>query len=223
MQIIERNMFGVRTAIYEFAHPDHLLEFVVFPMIHIGEPEFYEEITSRLKECDLILFEGVQSSTVSFLTMGYRFASRRKRLGLVTQAAIPMQEMASKLAHADLKGQKFDSLWRKLPFFLRFVTPIAIPFYGLYCYLTASRQSIAKHLEINDLPSRDDLLDEDSELDEIVLGRRDQRLLASILLCHRKRKDEKIRVGILFGAAHMPPVYQLLQQRLGYKTKNQNG
>jgi hypothetical protein len=61
MQFIEKNSFNVRSAVYELKKDGTGLEFLIFPMIHVGSREFYEEMSRRLSTCDLILAEGVKS------------------------------------------------------------------------------------------------------------------------------------------------------------------
>ena len=59
MQFVEKNSFNVRSAIYHLRKEGTDLEFVVFPMIQLGEQGFFDEIGRRLSSCDLILAEGV--------------------------------------------------------------------------------------------------------------------------------------------------------------------
>jgi hypothetical protein len=50
------------------------MRFVLFPMLHVGAPSFYEEVTRRLQACDLVMTEGIRgrSLTSSALTLTYR-------------------------------------------------------------------------------------------------------------------------------------------------------
>jgi hypothetical protein len=59
MQILEATDFAVRSAVLHLTRRTTPLRFEVFPMIHIGEPAFYEEVATRLRRCDLIIAEGV--------------------------------------------------------------------------------------------------------------------------------------------------------------------
>ena len=58
MQFIEKNSFNVRSVVYSLKKDGSRLEFLIFPMIHVGSTEFYDEISRRLASCDLILAEG---------------------------------------------------------------------------------------------------------------------------------------------------------------------
>ncbi len=72
MQFIEKNTLDVRSAIYHLKKNDENLDFVLFPMIHIGTKEYYDDISRRLASCDLILAEGVKSKKAQLLTLSYR-------------------------------------------------------------------------------------------------------------------------------------------------------
>ncbi len=62
MQFIEKNSFNVRSAIYHLKRDGAGLEFLLFPMIHVGSQKFYDEVSHRLMACDSILAEGVTPS-----------------------------------------------------------------------------------------------------------------------------------------------------------------
>lgn len=57
------------------------VRFVLFPMIHLGAPDFYAEVARRLSRCDLILTEGVGGRRTSVVTLSYRLAGRIRRFG----------------------------------------------------------------------------------------------------------------------------------------------
>src|SRR5262245_773993 len=86
MQFIEKNSFNVRSAAYCLKKEGSALEFLLFPMIHVGSSEFYDEISRRLASCDLILAEGVKSKRANLLTLSYRIVKHIRRMELVTQA-----------------------------------------------------------------------------------------------------------------------------------------
>jgi hypothetical protein len=224
VQIVERSDLGVRAAIYRFEHPDLALQFQVFPMIHIGDQRFYEDIRKRLKECDVVLYEGVSSVRGRILTLSYRLVARRERLGLVYQAdALPRREIESRLVHADVSAPEFAEFWNAVPFWLRIAFYLGAPLIGAYRYVTATRASIARSLETNDLRSDEDVLlfdDGFESVEDALLTRRDDRLLECVLRCHRENQMNPIRAGVLYGAAHIPAVVRLLQDRLGYRTRN---
>lgn len=101
MQIIEvTDIAGVRSAVHTFGRPSTPLQFVVFPMVHLAEAGFYEQVAARLKGCDLVVAEGVTSGSgraeprrhrvwssirLSALTGTYRWLKLGGRFGLVLQ------------------------------------------------------------------------------------------------------------------------------------------
>jgi hypothetical protein len=220
VQIIESSAFGVRAAIYRFEHSDSALQFELFPMIHIGERQFYDSVRARLSECDLVLYEGVSSSRAWALALSYTLIARRSRLGLVSQRdALPRSSIQSRLVHADVSAPEFDALWRRVPLRQRLLVSIVAPFQGAWGYLTATRESLARRCGTDDLKSRDDVLeDEDLEaLREAISTRRDSHLLSCVLKCHDEHASSRRRAAVLYGAGHMPAVVRLLQDRLGYR------
>lgn len=60
--------------------------FVVIPMLHIGRESFFREVHRRLRDCDVIVVEGVAGVRTRVITLAYRIAGRLRRGGLVTQS-----------------------------------------------------------------------------------------------------------------------------------------
>jgi hypothetical protein len=220
MEFIDRNSFDVRAAVYTLKHPNDLLEFILLPMIHVGTPEYYRKIRGRLEQCDRILFEGVSGTTTRILTLAYRFMVRRERLGLVTQDELRIQELGAKLVHADVDPGSFQYAWAGIPLRVRAFLVGVVPFYALYLYLSATRESIAKGMEIGDLPTREEILDASDaseQVDDVVLHGRDAHLAALIADLHRKECKSPLKIAVLFGAAHMRAVARVLINTLSYR------
>src|SRR5215471_308067 len=119
MQFIEKNSFNVRSAVYHLKR-DGGPDFLLFPMIHVGSPAFYDEITRRLMTCDLILAEGVASKRGHLLAWSYRIVKHIKRMDLVTQQdAMKGRSFYGKIRNADMAGEAFDARWSALPWSLR--------------------------------------------------------------------------------------------------------
>ena len=220
MQIIESSALGVRAAVHCLAHRGSALEFTLFPMLHIGEQSFYDAVRARLNDCDVVLYEGVGSVRARTLTLAYRWAAKRHRLGLVCQSeALPRDAIEAKLVHADLSAPEFDAFWRQVPWWQRAAFFVGAPALGIYDYLTLTRRALARRCGLDDLRSRDDALSLDEgfeRLDEAILTRRDGRLLAAVLRCHEAGESRPRRAAVLFGAAHIPAVLRFLD-RLGYR------
>jgi hypothetical protein len=89
-------------------------------MIHIGRPEYYGHIRKNLEECDVILFEGIKTFRSRVVTLSYRLAARRRRLGLVVQGnAFLFSGIRGRLIHADVAPGEFNEKWSQIPWHVR--------------------------------------------------------------------------------------------------------
>jgi hypothetical protein len=221
MQFIEKNSFNVRSAIYRLQKDGQGLEFILFPMIHIGSKEFYADVSDRLAKCDLILAEGVDSRKASLLTRSYRIVKRIRRMDLVTQQeGMKVANFRDKLMNADMEGRAFDEQWSSLPLALRAQIFLLVPVYVIYLFLFGTRETIAENIAVEDLPSSNEVLLQDDDfdkLDALLMGERDRRLIRNITsLNEANGKDKKI-VGVVFGAMHMRNVTSFLLHKLRYR------
>ena len=221
MQFIEKNSFGLRSAVYHLKSDRGGLEFVLFPMIHVGSKEFYAEISRRLAACDLILAEGVDSRKVRLLTLSYSVVKRIRRMDLVTQReAMNISGLRSKVVKADVEGRAFDEQFSSIPLRSRLRLYLLLPAAALYLLLFGTREKLAENLALDDLPSRDEIFlnDEHTEnLDAVLIGERDRQLIARIQNLYETGGREEKLVGVLFGAAHMRNVTRFLLGKLGYR------
>src|ERR1043165_6961755 len=136
MQVIEKNSFNVRSAIYRLKKDGSAIEFLIFPMIHVGSPEFYDEISKRLAGCDLILAEGVRSTRANLLTFSYRIVGRIRRMELVTQNdGMRVDYFREKILNTDIDGAAFDERWSRLPISLRAQLFVLVPVFVVYLFL----------------------------------------------------------------------------------------
>jgi len=221
MQFIEKNSLNVRSAIYRLKKEDDELEFILFPMIHVGSKEFYEEVSRRLAECDLILAEGVKSPKVSILTLSYRMVKKIRRMDLVTQQdGMKVAGFRDKIINADMEGKAFEARMSSLPLVLKAQIFFLLPVYVIYLFLFGTREMIAGHVALEDLPSADEIVNEDEgfeKLDSLLIDERDKSLISHIeSLYQGNRKDKKL-VGIVYGAAHMRNVTGFLLHKLKYR------
>jgi hypothetical protein len=122
MQSIEKDALNVRSAVYHLRREDGSLEFILFPMIHVGAKEFYGEVSRRLAACDLVLKEGVDSTKrVNLLTRSYRIVKKIERMDLMTQQEGMKgsrfgEETVStgEVVNTDIEGEAFDERWPAL-------------------------------------------------------------------------------------------------------------
>lgn len=223
MQFIEKSDLSVRSAIYHLKCADTGLEFILFPMIHIGSKEFYEEVSRRLAACDLILAEGVAAKKAMMLTFSYRIVSKIRRMGLVTQQeGLKTTNLRSKILRADIAGHVFDERWAALPLSLRLQLLLFVPVYALYLFLFGTRETIAAYIALEDLPAREEILLQDEsfeKLDALLIDERDRSLLQSIETLYRAKRNDKQVVAIVYGAMHMRNVTGFLLHTLKYRVE----
>ena len=221
MQFIEKNSLNVRSAVYHLRKEGAGLEFVLFPMVHVGTREFYEEVSRRLAACDLILLEGVASRRVRLLTLSYTIVRHIRRMDLVTQReGMNVSAFRDKLLNADMGGRAFDERWSALPFSLKAQLFFLLPVYALYLLLFGTRETLAEHIALEDLPSPDEILSQDEDfekLDALLVDERDRELIEAIRGLHDAGARERRTVGVVYGAAHMRNVVAFLLSELRYK------
>ena len=220
MQIIESTPFGVRSAIYRLRAQENGPDFLLFPMIHVGAQEFYEEVTERLADCDVILLEGVRSWSTPVITSSYRYMVRKRSLGLVLQHDhMQLQHLNAKLVRADVAGKAFSTKFRALPLWLRMVVYVYAPIYGYGLRWTMTREKLAKRLGTEDRKRREDVSDhEDVEkFIAVLLDWRDEHLIGIIEQHRREPANAAGCIGIVYGAQHMRAVLRHLIGRLGYR------
>lgn len=218
MQFIEKNSFNVRSAVYHLKK-DGAPEFFLFPMIHVGSQEFYDEIARRLAACDLILAEGVTSKRGNLLRLSYSIVKRIKRMDLVTQHdALNTTAFREKIINADMAGNVFDTRWSSLPLSLRVQLFLLVPLYILSLLLFGTRQTLAENIALDDLPSTEEILlkDESFEgLDSLLIDERDRTLLGNIKRVYESGGNKTI--GVIYGAMHMRNAVNFLLRDLKYR------
>ena len=220
MQFIEKNSLNVRSAIYYLKKDDSKLEFILFPMIHVGARKYYGDISDRLAKCDLILAEGVNSKKASLLTLSYRIVRKIRRMDLITQSeGIKLSTFREKILNTDMAGNIFDEHWSALPLTLRAQLFVAVPLFVVYLFLFGTRNIIAENIAVQDLPSREDILFENEKyekLDDLLMEKRDRKLLHNIEKLHSEERPEKQIVGVVYGAGHMRNAMSFLSNKLHY-------
>ena len=105
--------------------------------------------------------------------------------------------------------------------FTRWSGSLFAPVVGLKRRLFASRESIAKNLELEDRLSADEILAWNPELEvfkRCILGVRDERLLAKLTDAIEQERNERQRtIAVVYGAEHMRAVLAELKKR-GFRT-----
>jgi hypothetical protein len=224
MQIIEASVIGVRSAVIIFRRPDTPMQIVLFPMLHLGTKGFYKAVTARLRECQLVVAEGIRgrSGTTSLLTMSYRLLGRSRRLGLVVQN-LHLDTLGIPVIRPDMTGKELDSRWRKEVSRLhRFLIIPAVPVFAVGMLMFGTRRVLGRYLALDDLPTREQEMADAAfeDIDKLIVHDRDVLLIDALTEIHKERRTEAIKVAVVYGAGHMPAVAAVLVARLGYHARS---
>ena len=214
MQFIESSIIGLRSAVTTLRHRTTPLRFVLFPMVHVAEQQFYDDVAARARLCQLIVAEGVPSKFVpaqEWMAQSHRWdhlvdqvaGLRPESLGvpvrweetLDDQPKPPREQFKSRVI--DVAGAAAIGLSRK------FIDPRSVPNVEQAEAYDESAENLTggwfdRLLEYN------------------IKTVRDARLACMLDEIHRDRAAEPVRVGVVFGALHMPAVAAHLCGRLGY-------
>lgn len=188
-------------------------------MIHVGASEYYAEVSRRLTTCDVVLFEGLGSAQSWWITRSYAIATRRQRLGLVLQRdAIDRGLLKSRGIHADVTTEQFLASWAEIPLLQRLALLVICPLYGVWVYLTGTRESIGRGMSREEVESqRDvDLRENMLELTDAILTSRDAKLIAELSAAIEKNAAGS-RIAVIYGAGHMRVVSRLLTGKYKYR------
>ena len=210
MQIVEESIMGVRAAVITLSRRGTPLRFQLYPMLHIGDPGFYREVTRRLRDCDLIVAEGAPDTVATrALTMSYRFAHRNKNMKVETQS-LDLLALRKRIIVPDISTEDFEAGWQRIPLRIRVTLMIAAPIYGIWLAVFGKRRWIGKHATMDDLMTNEEVLTAFEELDELLLDARDKLLVDELLRIHTEHCDEELTVAVVYGAAHMRAVANAL-------------
>ena len=127
MQIVDASELGIRVVVLTLKRCESPLTFVLFPMIHVGSPQFYESIRKQVAECDLAVVEGVGKSVPSsLLTLTYRVVRFSRRSGLMVQNLGP-NSFDIPVINPDMTGSKVRLGWRRVPWLHRMMIWCMVP------------------------------------------------------------------------------------------------
>lgn len=222
MQVIEVTGYAVRSAVITMRRRQSPLRFLLFPMMHVATPVFYQQVAARLATCDLIVIEGIRgrSRQVNTLTLAYRFAPRRARNGLQLQNYRQLLPAGVPVVNPDVTAAEAIAQLRTLPRLTYWGLLIAAPIFGLVFALRGPRAFLDEDMVVEDLPPtrRAEMLVDD-RLEEALGGKRDRQLLDALSAIHNDRHDEPITVAVVYGAGHVPAIAAGLQRLHGYRPR----
>lgn len=194
------------------------LAFVVFPMLHVAEPGFYAEVQRRLGDCAVVVTEGVSGRTVLVwaLTLSYRIVPANRKAGLVLQD-IDYEALGVPVVRPDVSGAEFGRTWRALPLSLRLLVWCMLPVVVVAQFFGGRKSLLGRDVALDDdyAPESEAL----ARLETALGGDRDDRLLAALVELQQTRAHERIDVGIVYGAGHVPDLVNRLAV-LGYRVRS---
>lgn len=215
MQIVEATEGWVRVAELRLRRRGTPLEFVLYPMIHIGDPAFYAEVRRRLADVDLAVVEGVgDSPTVRGLTSTYTGLGEDPDSGLVVQGDVVPPGVP--VLCPDSSGAEFDARWETVPLWQRGAVWAGTGVMRAAHRVLGPRWMLRRlgDESMDDLPMTevvvDDVLD---DVERVVLRERDVRLLAALGTIVDERSSEDVKVAVVYGAEHMRAVVRGLRER----------
>ena len=222
MQLVEVSLTGVRTAVITLRSEDAAMRVVLFPMLHLGSPDYYQSVAERLARCDLIVAEGISGKSVGgwALALAYRLPARNRRLGLTVQD-IDYAGLGIPVITPDITARQFRRRWRSVPALQRLAVWCVVPLFTVSFAFLGTRRTLSRYLGSDDLPTpiqaqaRQMLPD----LAQLVLDYRDGLLIDGLASIHQAHQNDNIAVAVVYGADHMPAVTHELLRRYGYRPR----
>lgn len=221
MQIVEANDYSVRVAELRLKRPDSPMQFVLFPMLHVGSPAFYLDVTRRLRGVDVIVAEGFDgpSRAGARLTSSYRMMAADPGSGLVVQD-LDVDALGVPVIRPDPTGVQFDARWRTVPLWQRTAMQALGRSVTTAQRLFGSRflRERLSQMSLDDLASDTEILTPDPvpDVDRVLLDERDELLVAALSRLHRHRSHEAVTVAVVYGAWHMRAVVNDFARPHGY-------
>ena len=214
MQFIESSITGLRSAVITLTHRKWPLRFILFPMVHVGEQQFYDEVAARARLCQLIVAEGIPSQYVP----AQEWMARQRWGHFVDQvAALRLETLGVPVRweESELDGRPKSPREQLMS---RAVDAAGAATIGL----------IRKFADPRGLPGTDQAEEYDERAENLTGSRlrrlleynimtvRDAKLVRALGEIHHDRAAEPVSVAVVFGADHMPSVASYLCGQLGY-------
>jgi hypothetical protein len=193
----------------------------LFPMLHIGAPEFFEKVYADAFSHDTVLVEGVNSPIARRWSKAYRAVARAGQIGLALQPPYPSQaECGAQIILADLSGREFDEAWRSIPLWLRLFLRVAVPAMAYWGKRNMSRLGLSLSMPLDDLPRSAEILaltPHTMSIERVIVEARDARLLAHLSEQLDAPETAAKRIAIVYGAAHMRAALRELLVRRSFR------
>jgi hypothetical protein len=212
MQFIESSVVGVRSSVLTLARRESPMRFRLFPMVHVGDRSFYEQVTVRLRSCAIIVAEGAPAGS----------APVQERM-----ARIRLDGRVDQIVALDLDALAIPVFWEQAP------RPPESRGERLTATAADSAGAVALRLlgrygdplRVPNLDEADDHDDRWAEgragrwLRDRVVDRRDDALTRRLTALHEEHHERPFTVAVVYGAGHMPAVVEHLRGRFGYRVE----
>lgn len=222
MQFIEVSMTGARSAVITLRAARTPMRITLFPMTHLGTPDYYRSVTACLAGRDLIVAEGVHGrlAAARALTLAYRLPAHSRRLDLTVEH-VDYASLGIPVICPDITAPQFRKRWRALPLLQRLAVWTLLPAFAAAFTLLGTRRILSRYLATDDLPSHEEEQARQAtrQLTELILDHRDALLTASLDSVYQARHAEDIDVAVVYGAEHMRALARHLFQRYGYRPR----
>jgi len=214
MQLTEVSIIGIRSAVIQLRHPTEPLTVLLFPMIHMGKPTFYRNVTRLLRQCDVVVAEGIDRPS----STGYAY---------VLAARLTLQHGARQLVRQDIDYEALgipviwpDTCWGGsgrmggLGLLGWLDVVLFTPVLAIAMLMGGRNWLLKLRLEISD----------NSEvrapfLDHVLRVARDADLLDALDQVLVDWHGRPATIAVVYGAAHMPAVVPHLTERHGFRAR----
>lgn len=206
--------------IHQWTSESNNLVIYTFPMIHIGKKEYYKEVSAEIENLNLLLLEGVSVSK-RFSEVG-SYINFARNMNLCSQKESLQIPKDLSIINIDMKQSVFYkklTLFNKAQlFFISTYLKLPIFIYGdkgleklklLFSY----PKSIEYKMK-NPLKHYAFIHKEKSSLSLLIENERNNEIVKNLEQIIKNNRNRKFRfdIGILFGDAHMPHIYQTLNK-----------
>jgi len=219
VQIIEVSVSGVRSAALHLRRPESSLRFTMYPMIHVGLPSFYADVATRLRDCDLIVAEGIEGpseETAAIKTM-YEQSTRGRGSSMVVQN-IDYDSLGPPVIYPDMTGADLDrSIRDHISLSDRLLLRAASPVVGLLSRFVGPEILMNPFLTVDDLPTAEQEGDQFESSHKVFVGDRDALVDEALSGICEQHSMDTMAVGLVYGAAHVPGIVRFLSRRHRYR------
>ncbi len=214
MQIVEASSSALKVVAYRMTHREkaNLLQFLILPVFHLGEPAFYDAVYDRLERCDVVLYEGLRWKRLRFLAHQYHFIAQK--LDLVLQKKyLKLSGLPSELIHADLSVQEARKEWQKVRCWdkirMRYLNPLFLRMLAI----RLTRERLARQLVL--ATEGEELWlsihkEKKGTIDYFLTHSREKKLFEAIDHQIRSNGSQNRKVAIVYGAGHIQSVMRYL-------------